>query len=139
MSTRRFGWLTTVIRRWQETAPNRSQGQWDAVLGALAVSGMGLVPSLPPLQIASPTDEELCSAWCASLRALRAAPSRRKTLQLVERRAAYLDELERRYPAAFAAWLTSGAAAFESPITYLHKAYGEPPAINWDELVGGQD
>jgi hypothetical protein len=60
-------------------------------------------------------------------------------MHLVEERARYLDELERRHPAAFRAWLTADATASGNPLPYLSLANTDPPAINWDELVDGQD
>jgi hypothetical protein len=132
-------WMVKAVRRWLRRTPGRSEGQLDTVLRVLACSGPGFVPLLPLPQVPLPTDSELCQSWCASYRALVAAPSRRKFIRLVEERGSYLDELERRHPAAFRAWFMSDATASGNPLPYLSLADTNPPAINWDELVGGQD
>ena len=57
---------------------------------------------------------------------LEATASRRKFMRIVEERGGYLDELERRNPAAFAAWLASGATAAGNPLPYLSLAAHRP-------------
>jgi hypothetical protein len=130
--------LVKGIRRWLRRAPGRTTEQLDSVVRALAYSAQGFVPVLPLPLVTPPTDEELCQAWCASFQALNAAPSRRKFMRLVEERERYLDEIDRRHPAAFRAWLRSDATPSGSPLAYLHRTSTDPPAINWD-VFGGQD
>lgn len=132
-------WAVGAIRRWMRTVPSPPGTQLDAVVQALACSSPGFVPFQPLPQGPPTTDEQLCEAWCASHRALQVTASRRKFMRIVEERGAYLDELERRNPAGFAAWLASGATAADNPLPYLSLPHLDREAINWDELIGGQD
>jgi hypothetical protein len=65
------------------------------------------------------TDSELCRAWVASFGLLESVPDSAALERVVVLRQCYLDELERRDPAALAAWLHSGARASSSPGRYL--------------------
>jgi hypothetical protein len=85
------------------------------------------------------TDEELCRGWRASYKVLQHQPSAAQMAAAVAERQTYLDELERRNPRGFAAWLASGARAPGNPLPYLTRGWAEQPAINWDELTRGQD
>jgi hypothetical protein len=60
-------------------------------------------------------DEDLCLAWCSSYVALERATSWESRLRVVRLRALYLDEMERRHPAALGDWLASGARAASHP------------------------
>ncbi|WP_432946016.1 hypothetical protein ACQPXM_07120 [Kribbella sp. CA-253562] len=64
------------------------------------------------------TTAELCSAWILSGQQLRAASSS-GALPLVRLRQLYLDELERRDPVGFNAWLASTASAAGDPRRFL--------------------
>lgn len=109
----------------------------DTAVWALACSNPGPVP-FPPARDRQRTDEELCRAWCATYEALRASPSRRTCLALVEERRAILDELARRNSAAFSAWLVE-AAPGDNPWPYMRVENLHRTVINWDELIGGPD
>jgi hypothetical protein len=76
------------------------------------------------------TFQDLCRFWRCSQVALDTAPNAFRALQLVRQRAICLDEMELRQPAAFAAWLTTDAAATDPRTFFL--AAGEPPAREAD-------
>jgi hypothetical protein len=64
------------------------------------------------------TTSELCTAWITTGQHLRAASSP-AALPLVRLRQLYLDELERRDPVGFNAWLASSASAAGDPRRFL--------------------
>lgn len=61
----------------------------------------------------------LCRAWRESCLALEQPVSARCKAGIVQRRRELLDELERRNPAGFTAWLASGARPAEDPRRYI--------------------
>jgi hypothetical protein len=65
------------------------------------------------------TDEELCLAWRRSFRQLQVATESERRLVMSDVRRAYLDELERRHPEEFAAWIGSGARAAGDPAKFF--------------------
>jgi hypothetical protein len=81
----------------------------------------------PPQPPASMDDEELCWAWRVSFVALQRAPSVTARLQVVQKRQAYLDELDRRNADGLAAWFASGARAAGDPRRYIVEGKGAPP------------
>jgi hypothetical protein len=109
----------------------------DAFVWALAFANPD--PSMgTTLESRPSTDEELCRAWCTTYQALQASTSRRQRLALVQERRAILDELARRNPLAFVAWLVE-ATPGDSPWPYLSVDHFQPTSIDWDELMGGSD
>lgn len=133
-------WVVGASRRWLRTVPSPLDWPLDSVLWALSYSGPAHVPFQPPPGGQPVSDDQLlCQAWSASYRELEATTSRRRAMRIVEERSEYLDELERRNPAALAAWLASAATAADSPPTYLSEARVDPSAIDWDELLDSQD
>ena len=64
-------------------------------------------------------DSELCLAWRQSFVRLEGCTSGPTHLDVVRRREEYLDELQRRNPDGFAAWLASGARAAGNPLPFL--------------------
>ena len=69
------------------------------------------------------SDEELCLAWRRSFKQLQSSTGRELRLGVADVRRAYLDELERRQPEAFAAWLASGPRAAGDPARFFtHRA-----------------
>ena len=81
---------------------------------------------LPPLQLDEPfvvpdvmTDEDLCHAWRSSYVALCRATTVSSQLRVVQMRALYLDELERRAGPALRSWFFSGARAAGDPTRSL--------------------
>jgi hypothetical protein len=118
-------WTVDGIKRWLRTVPN---------------SGPVYAPFQPPPYARFAADNQLlCQALCASYRALERTKSRSTRMHIVEERGAYLDALERRNPEAFAAWLVSGAGPTDNPLPYLNHVHIDREAIDWDDLVGGQD
>jgi hypothetical protein len=72
-----------------------------------------VLPELKPEdQLSQLTAAELCMAWRRSFTELRRSDHWSATIDV---RRAYLDELERRYPEQFAAWLASGPRAASDP------------------------
>ena len=65
------------------------------------------------------TDEELCWAWRRSFARLVHASGPEAVARLAEQRRDYLNELERRHPARFAAWISSGARAAGDPTPFF--------------------
>jgi hypothetical protein len=70
------------------------------------------------------TDDELCSAWRRSHIRVTLTGSAATKLATVALRAVYLDEIERRDPQAFRAWMASDAWATGSPHCYRRE---DPP------------
>ncbi|MFI5695546.1 hypothetical protein ACIA58_27090 [Kribbella sp. NPDC051586] len=69
------------------------------------------------------SDDELCLAWRRSFTQLQRVlgPDRRQAM--IDVRRAYLDELERRHPDSFAAWLASNPRAAGNPARFFtHRA-----------------
>jgi hypothetical protein len=125
-----------TLRRWSG-AVRPSGDQLDAVMHALACSSPGFVPfQRVPTELPA-TDERLCRAWCASFVALASTYAGGKFIRIVEDRREYLDELDRRNPAGFSAWLASGPTACDNPLPYVSLGHVEPAPINWDDLLEG--
>lgn len=62
---------------------------------------------------------ELCDEWRRTLATLQSAGSIDRRVAAVAQRQVYLDEMERRSPAALQAWLASGAGAAGGPDRFL--------------------
>ncbi len=77
-------------------------------------------------------DGDICLAWCSSYVALQRVRTAESRLRVVEMRALYLDELERRDPGALGAWMASGARAAGDPRRFLassrHARETTPPS-----------
>lgn len=67
-------------------------------------------------------DQALCFAWRMSFVAMQRPLSPPLRLRIVTRRQQFLDELERRHPRGFSAWLDSGARAAGDPSRYIGDA-----------------
>ena len=65
------------------------------------------------------TDEELCLAWRRSFVHMENSLSASQRIAMADVRRAYLDELERRQPVAFAAWIESGPRAAGDPARFF--------------------
>ena len=65
------------------------------------------------------SDEELCWAWRHSFVRLLYATEAEAVARLAQRRGEYLDELERRHPARFAAWISSGPRSAGDPTPFF--------------------
>lgn len=125
--------------RWLRSVPTPSAAQLDAIARAFANAGMGYAGNQPEPDPRELTDEELSQRWRASCLYLRRRPSTAQVIRSVEQRQIYLDEFERRYPGAFAAWLTSGAGTLDHLTPYAVRSLDDHARINWDELTRGRD
>jgi hypothetical protein len=125
--------------RWLRSIPTPSAAQLDAFARAFANAGVGYVGVQPEPDPRELTDEELSQRWRASCLYLRRRPSTAQVIRSVEQRQIYLDEFERRYPGAFAAWLTSGAGTLDYLTPYAVRNRDQHARINWDELTRGRD
>ena len=65
------------------------------------------------------SDEEICLAWRRSFTRLQGSATAEQRAAMADVRRAYLDELERRSPEAFAAWIESGARAAGDPARFF--------------------
>jgi hypothetical protein len=74
------------------------------------------------LPVSGWSDAELCRAWRVSYAQLQTHGGAAWAEHLAEQRRTYLDELQRRSPAGFAAWIASGARAGGDPARYLSSA-----------------
>lgn len=131
-------WAVRTLGSRLRSMSRPSADQFDVVVRSLACGAAGFMPVGPVSPQLPETDEELCEHWCANYRAMSVTRSSRKLMRLAEERGRQLDEMERRNPAGFAAWLASGATAADNPLPYLSLAHIEDAAIDWDEFIEGQ-
>ncbi|MFI5694733.1 hypothetical protein ACIA58_22960 [Kribbella sp. NPDC051586] len=73
----------------------------------------------PARELSSLADVELCLVWRQSFLLLETSRTAAERQSVVELRQLYLDELHRRSPEGFAAWLASGARASGNPFPYV--------------------
>lgn len=113
----------------RQPRPRRSGGQrlvgHRAALQAPAYATVDLSADEPVPVLEVPdlmSDLDLCQAWRSSYVALQRAMSVESRARVVEMRALYLDELERRAGSAVRAWLASGARAASDPSRYVSPA-----------------
>jgi hypothetical protein len=125
------------IGRWLRSGP--TSGQLVTVTRALSYASPEYLVYQPPVGVEALTDEELCQAWRTSYTLLGQQPSAARIAAVAAERQTYLEELERRHPRGFGAWLASGARAAGNPLPYVTRDWAEEPAVNWDELTRGQD
>ena len=125
--------------RWLRLVPTPSASLLDALARIFANAGMGYVGVQPEPDPRELTDEELSQRWRASCLYLRRRPSSAHVMRALEQRQIYLDEFERRYPGAFAAWLTSGAGTLDDLTPHASRGGDDHAWINWDELTRGRD
>ncbi len=87
------------------------------------------------------SDEALCLAWRVSFSTLQRAETPSQWLRIVEERAAYLDEIERRTAQGMAAWLASGPRAAGDPSRFVlgDRAAGRAAPIDWDNFLHDTD
>ena len=125
--------------RWLHSVLTPSPAQLDSMARALSLANHECSTFQSSSGVAALSDEKLCETWRASYTALQHQPSAAQTAALVAERQTYLDELQRRNPRGFAAWLASEARAPSNPLPYLTRGRADQPPINWDELTRGQD
>jgi hypothetical protein len=125
----------TGPRRAPETARGtKPRSEPGKASGSRARPRSGQPPARPPAWEPTPVvdevtlevpdmleDADLCLAWCSSYVALQRAETAESRMRLVLVRALYLDELERRNPAALAEWLSSGARAAAPPHAFVRR------------------
>lgn len=104
-------------RSWLDVGPEVTTGA--AHQGADPDSVLVAVTAEPLPDPVDLDDTELCLAWRQSFVRLEDCASGPAHLDVVRRREAYLDELQRRNPEGFAAWLASGARAAGNPLPFL--------------------
>jgi hypothetical protein len=94
----------------------------------------------PPVVLSSLSDDALCLAWRASFSALQRAEAPAQRLSIIEKRRAYLDEIERRNAHGLAAWLASGPRAAGDPSRFvLGDGAAGRARIDWNELLHDTD
>jgi hypothetical protein len=126
--------------RWLASTPDDGDGRLHKMAQALSYAGAASCAYMEPGLTQLPmNDQELAQAWSASYRALQAPASIRHQLRVVEERATYLAEFERRNAAGLTTWLASGASPEDIPLICLTERRAAYPAINWDELITDQD
>lgn len=126
------GWVALVALAFigglvhQATAPDRTGNvryvteRADITMRvARALAGAPRRAALQPAAVAELSDDELCWWWRYSFTQLERADGAEALGRLVNQRRSYLDELDRRHPARFAAWISSGARANGDPARFL--------------------
>jgi hypothetical protein len=117
LSPAALGWSARIGRHGRKAWPRRLSGRRRSMTmspepPAQPSGPESWVPTYlggPPVQAL--TDAQLCQAWQASYPVVKAAAQPRELSAVAMARGAYLDELQRRHPADFERWMTSGAHA----------------------------
>ena len=87
-----------------------------------APSGVLTTDPLPePTDVSQLDDSALCLQWRSTFVALQASRSAAHRLRVVRQREAILDELQRRCPEGFDAWLAAGARAPSNPLPFVRR------------------
>lgn len=97
----------------------RPHPQTDRVTSRATPGSGDPVMAVSGVDPAECTDEELCWAWRCSFAHLIQASGPDAVDHLARLRGRYLDELERRNPQGFAAWMGSGARAASDPSPFF--------------------
>jgi hypothetical protein len=115
-----------TVRRCRSGEPDRRAGSAASERDAAARRVVDATPVGPGRdQLDLLDDATLCRTWRESFHRVRRAHSVRELEGVVEQRRRCLDELERRSPDGFAAWIASGAQPGGDPSPFLRK---QPPA-----------
>ena len=125
--------------RWIASAPTPSTAQLHAAATALAYASPGFVPIDPLLDLRLLTDDQLQRRWSDSWREPSAPRTVEHQLHTVRESQELLDEMERRNPEGFGAWLLSDDQAFGGLPPRLDQAHAHSSAIDWDALLHDQD
>lgn len=128
----------SIYGRWLLSLPTLSPAQLDKMVGSLGYANPDYVTFQPSSGAQAFTDAELCQSWRDSHTVFSHQASPAQMAATAAERQTCLDELERRNPNGFAAWLALGAWASGNPLPYLTPGWADQPAINWDELTRGQ-
>jgi hypothetical protein len=135
-----FGTSPSAMRlwgRWLRTVGSSSSARFGGAASAFAYTGLGFVPVQRGDDLRLLTDEQLCVAWNTSTASLREC-SPHGLKRIASKRQRYLDEFERRNPKGLKVWLASSDTASCDPRGFLVEGWADLPAVNWDELTGGQ-
>lgn len=81
------------------------------------------------------SDDELCAAWRLTCAALRTNPPAIVLAGLVRARAAFIEELSRRYLTAAAACIAAGPAIGKDPTPFIALKHASPRTVDWHELI----
>jgi hypothetical protein len=125
--------------RWLRSVRASSTATLDALARAFAYASPEYLSlqyfSEPGQHLVEPrslTDRQLCQAWCQSYATLHRSPSAAEMAQTVQRRQAYLDEIERRNAAGLTGWLVSNPSPADDPLPYLMEARDVGATMDWD-------
>jgi hypothetical protein len=130
--------------RWLHSAPWPSAEQFGAAMTAAAWASPGCAPMVSDAPSESArlagalqrlSDEELCQRWQRSCGELAAQSSVIARIGAVEERRGLLEELERRNPAGYVAWIISEAPRSATLLGHLSDMSGAPPRIDWDAML----
>ncbi|TDD18002.1 hypothetical protein E1218_26865 [Kribbella turkmenica] len=88
------------------------------------LSGVTRAPEPPPGAVST---RQLCQEWRESYLSLRQAPTPAARIRIVRARQRCLDELERRDPDGFQAWLASAASAGGDPSRFVTESRRDNP------------
>jgi hypothetical protein len=123
-------WVVERLERWRgDDAPQRAYPRGVAGpspvpdstpdVGTLTVAPVHISLDEMRATASGLTNSELCREWRRSFVRLQSARSFGDRCYVVALRQVYLDEMDRRSPTAFQAWLASGARAAGGPDRYL--------------------
>lgn len=132
------------------TSAPRAVAFWRPWLARLGASGVNRRPVAPELHhaeareqtlpsgagcIAELTDDQLCAAWRLTCKALESNPPAIVLTGIVGARAAYIEELTRRYPSAATAWIMAGPAIAGDPTPFITRKHGPARVVDWHQLI----
>jgi hypothetical protein len=126
-----------LLSRALGAAPKPSSAQVEAVVTALSCATTAYVPILVRDELRAFTEDELGQRWRESGEELLEDPSRLHRPDLITERQHLLEEIVRRHPAAFSAWLTSDAPTASLP--HLTGSRTGRRSIDWDALLQRKD
>lgn len=124
------GWVTGLVARHRTPAPTAEGVALTPHDGPPSDGQQQSVAVLPEADLVVPDlmdASDLCQAWRSSFVALERAKTVASRLRVVEMRALYLDELERRAGPALQAWFSSGPRAAGDPSRYVCRAEHQSP------------
>jgi hypothetical protein len=127
-----------AFRRGLASLPRPTEGRLETLARSLAYMSPTYVPFDLPVDLRLLTDEQLAEAWRGTRTELTCPAGPEALARVVKDRGRYLDELERRRPSVLRAWLASDAKDPDSLPLEGAASRPLPPALNWDELTGGQ-
>ncbi|MDX6302692.1 MAG: hypothetical protein QOF53_3906 [Nocardioidaceae bacterium] len=123
-------WVVEWFERWREADTRQQEyprgvaslgplGDGTPETGSLTVTPIHLTLEEMRAEARELSNSELCREWRRSFVRLQSARSFPDRCYVVALRQVYLDEMDRRCPTAFQAWLASGARAAGGPDRYL--------------------